>query len=619
MLLGLGDRPPGMGCMRLSTAPDRDATRAVATLHAALDAGVRFLDTADAYCRDDTEIGHNERLIAGALATWAGERSAVRIATKGGLTRPGGRWVPDGRARHLVAACEASRLALGIERIGLYQLHAPDPRVPLATSVRALAALQREGRIEAIGLCNVTLGQLREARRLAEIASVQVELSLWHDASVHGGVAEYCIAHGIPLIAYRPLGGPQGRRRIQADGVLAEIAARHAATPFEVALAWLWDLSPLLLPIPGPTSVAHARSLARVREIRLGDAERAQLDARFPAGRLLRLPGARRAPPDAARGEVVLVMGMPGAGKSSFAAELVREGYERLNRDAAGGRLAALLPALERVVASGKTRVVLDNTYASRASRGAVIERAWALGLPVRCVWVKTEIEDAQFNAAGRMVARHGRLLAPEELKRAARTDPGAFAPGVQYRYARELEPPEASEGFSRVEVLRFERRREPRFRNRAVLFWYDGVLRRSRSGQRTPSGPEDVELLPGRRELLRRYRDEGWLLLGLSWHPELSAGAVTPEVLAACFARTHELLAAEIEVLYCPHPGGPPICWCRKPMPGLGVVFTQRHQLDAPRCLYVAEGPSDRAFAARIGFQFREARGFFGSDSDLS
>ena len=153
-------------------------------------------DTADAYARDADDAGHNERLIARALAAWGGDVAAVRIATKGGLTRPEGRWVPDGRARHLAAACEASRRALGVERIHLYQLHAPDPKTSLATSVRALASLQREGFIEHIGLCNVSLGQLEEARRIAEIAAVQVEISPWHEDNLRNGVAERCRAEG---------------------------------------------------------------------------------------------------------------------------------------------------------------------------------------------------------------------------------------------------------------------------------------------------------------------------------------------------------------------------------------------------------------------------------------
>ena len=281
-----------MGCMRLSTARDRDETRAVEVLHAAFDAGVTFLDTADAYCRDAGEVGHNERLIARALTTWGGDRSRILVATKGGLTRPQGDWVADGRARHLLAACEASRRALGVERIHLYQLHAPDPRTPLSTSVRALAALQRDGAIEHIGLCNVNVGQIEEARRITDIAAVQVELSVWHDDGFLSGVAEYCVANGIRLLAYRPLGGPHRHRRTLSDPVLVDVAARHGVTTFEIALAWLTDLSDVIVPIPGPTRVATVTSLARVHQIHLTDDDRGRLDERFPAGKMMRRPGA---------------------------------------------------------------------------------------------------------------------------------------------------------------------------------------------------------------------------------------------------------------------------------------------------------------------------------------
>src|SRR6185369_3203288 len=138
--------------MRLSTQPDRDETAAIAVLHAALDAGVTLLDTADAYCWNDGERGHNERLIARALSAWQGERASITVATKGGMTRPEGRWVANGRAKHLNTAAEESCRALGVTRIDLYQLHAPDPRVPLATSVRALAELKRQGVVASVGL-----------------------------------------------------------------------------------------------------------------------------------------------------------------------------------------------------------------------------------------------------------------------------------------------------------------------------------------------------------------------------------------------------------------------------------------------------------------------------------
>ncbi len=290
-----------IGCMRLSTAADRDEERALDVLHAALDAGVTLFDTANAYCLDRTETGHNERLIARALATWSGDRSTVRVATKGGLTRPEGRWEADGRAGALTAACESSLGALGVGSIDLYQLHAPDPRVPLATSVRALDTLRRRGLIEGIGLCNVTVGQIEEARRLTDIDAVQVEVSLWHDDNVLSGVVDYCTANGIPLLAYRPLGGPGHRRRIETDPVLGRLAADHGCTPFEIALAALADISPVIVPLPGPTRVETTRSAANTAKLRLSDDDRTQLRERFASVPRVRSPARaacrRRRPP----------------------------------------------------------------------------------------------------------------------------------------------------------------------------------------------------------------------------------------------------------------------------------------------------------------------------------
>lgn len=605
-----------LGCMRLSTDRDRDEARAVGVLHAAFDASVNFLDTADAYCWDATETGHNERLIADALSTWNGDRASIVVATKGGLTRPQGGWIPDGRARHLRAACEASCRALGVERIALYQLHAPDPRVPLSTSVRALDALRRDGLIESIGLCNVNVGQIDEARQITDIASVQVELSLWNDGHILSGVAKYCIANGIRLLAHRPLGGAQRIRRTLSDPTLAEIATRHAATPPEIALAWLTDLSALILPVPGSTRVETARSIARAHQIHLTDADRQLLDTRFPAGRMLRSREAtqERRSPLRADSEVVLIMGLPGAGKSTVAETFVARGYQRLNRDTVGGSLSGLLPVLDRAIESGSSRIVLDNTYVSRKSRAPVIQAALQRGLPVRCIWLSTSVEDAQVNAVERIIARHGKLLDPEEMRKARKRDIAAFAPTVQFRYQRELEPPDPAEGFSRVDVVTFERRRKPELVNRALILWCDGVLYRSRSGQRTPSSADDVAVFEERGEVLRRYQAEGWRLLGLSWQPEVAEETRSSSEVETVFARMQALLGVTIEIEYCPHGAGPPICWCRKPLPGLGVVFIQRHQLDASQCIYVGSGSQDPGFARRLGFQYRDADDFFAS-----
>lgn len=607
-----GRRWVGLGCMRLSTEPDRDETAAVATLHAALDAGVTLLDTSDAYCWNESERGHNERLIARALATWNGDRSRITVATKGGIVRPEGRWEPDGRAKHLTAACEASCAALGVACIDVYQLHTPDPHVPLATSVRALAALRRAGRVASLGLSNVNLRQIEEARRLTEIDAVQIELSLWHDEHFLSGVVRYCIESGLRVLAYRPLGGRKGIARTASHPALKDIADKHSATPFEIALAWLSSLSPLIVPLPGATRVATAESAARAIGLALTDDDRGRFDELCPSSRVLRGSTTTHVMPVRAGAEIVLIMGVPGAGKSTLAREYETRGFHRLNRDQTGGTLRGLADDVARAVAGGHSRLVLDNTYVSRKARAPMLHAAAALGIPVSGVWLDTTIEDAQMNAASRIVERYGRLLDETELASHRREDSGAFGPMVQFRYQRELEPPDESEGFSRIDVVPFERTTGSTQRNRAVIVWCDGLLLGSRSSARTPVDADDVVVEPSRAERLRGYQQQGFRILGLSWQPEVGEARRSRAEVDAIIARMNALLSFDIDVEYCPHPAGPPRCWCRKPLPGLGVVLIQRHQLNPSACVFVGSGAQDASFARRLGFAFRGAEEFF-------
>ena len=558
--------------MRLSTEAARGDGLAV--LLAALDAGVTLLDTADAYCLDDTEVGHNERLIARAIAG-----RDVRVVTKGGLTRPGGAWVPNGRAKHLAAAARASRDRLGA--IDVYLLHAIDPATPLATSVRALAKLRDDGIARAIGLSNVSLTQLEAAQAITRIDAVEVELSPFKLDAIRGGLVAACEASNIELYAHRPLGGPAGVKRLAKDPVARAIAARLGATPHEVALGWLRSLSPAIIPIPGATRV----DTASAREIELDPDACAAFATRFLAvGRA----DARSRESASVAGEVVLVTGMPGAGKSTIAADYVARGYLRLNRDERGGSLLDLARALDDALSDGARHVVLDNTYPTRASRAPVIEIAQRHGVPVRCMFVDIAIEDAQRNAVARMLAQHGRLLEPAELARA-----GNIGPGAQFRWRREAEPPREDEGASLLSP-RAIHHDVPGMTVPSLLVELDATVWVGR-----PHSPEKVRLADGARDALIAW-SHTHAIAGTSWMP-----GVTREAFAGMIDRLSELVGVPIHAAHCAHPAGPPVCWCRKPLPGLALALGHAHRL--AHALSVGRGAADKGFARRAGVPFHD------------
>ena len=255
----------GFGAMRITgrgiwgEPPDRNA--AIALLRRVVARGVTLIDTADSY-----GPGASESLIAEALHPYP---EGVVIATKGGLVRPSReRWDADCRPAHLRQACEASLKRLKRERIDLYQLHAVDDRVPLADSLGALVELQQQGKIRHIGVSNVTLRQLAQARKLATIVSVQNRYSLGDRGS--DGVVDQCAKDGLAFLPWYPLGAGALARR---GGTLAEVATRHHATPVQIALAWLLHRARIMLPIPGTASIAHFDENLAAAALRLSDAD----------------------------------------------------------------------------------------------------------------------------------------------------------------------------------------------------------------------------------------------------------------------------------------------------------------------------------------------------------
>jgi aryl-alcohol dehydrogenase-like predicted oxidoreductase len=268
----------GLGAMLLSLAGRPGEAQAIRTVHAALDAGVTLIDTADAYCLGGDEAGHNERLIRKALDAWPGDRDRVLVATKGGHTRPGREWGLDGRPEYLRQACEASLTALGVEAIGLYQFHRPDPKVPFLESVGALAELKAAGKVRMVGLSNVSVDQIRQAREVVEVASVQNEFSPRFRRSE--GELAFCAANRIAFLPWSPLGGiGRGRDLGGRHRAFAEVAEAHGVSPQRVALAWELAKAPVVIPIPGARRPETITDSAAATSLRLSADELARLDS----------------------------------------------------------------------------------------------------------------------------------------------------------------------------------------------------------------------------------------------------------------------------------------------------------------------------------------------------
>jgi aryl-alcohol dehydrogenase-like predicted oxidoreductase len=269
----------GYGGMHLSIDDRPPEARGIRVIQAALDAGVTLIDTADVYCLDQRDVGHNERLIASALAGWRGDRSAVIVATKGGVVRTDGRWDNDARPAHLRAAAEQSLRALGVDRLDLYQLHAPDPKVPFADSVGELARLRTEGKVRWLGLSNVSLAQVREAQAIAPVTTVQNRLNPFFREALTGGVVRYCAEQGIGFLAYSPTGGGRLTRKLPSHPVLADIASRRGVSPHAVVLAWVLAQSPTVIAIPSARTVEHALDSIGAADLELASGDLAAIDA----------------------------------------------------------------------------------------------------------------------------------------------------------------------------------------------------------------------------------------------------------------------------------------------------------------------------------------------------
>ena len=276
------------------------------------------------------------------------------------------------------------------------------------------------------------------------------------------------------------------------------------------------------------------------------------------------------------------MIGIPGAGKSRVADEYVARGYLRLNRDERGGSLRELADALDEALSSGVRRVVLDNTYLTRASRSYVIDAAGRQGIPTRCIWLDTPLAQAQLNLVERLLERFGSLPPPDELRSLARREAGVHAPTSQMRALRELEAPSDDEGFAAVERVPFVRTSPDRQGRAAGVFVAAAALR----GAAWEQAIEQAD--PRAPHLVFDWKPDG-----------------DPEDLVGVAAALSRAVSAGVESALCPHPAGPPTCWCRPPLPGLALAFARTHGIEPSRSTLVGTGSAHRTLATTLGARY--------------
>lgn len=269
----------GLGGMPMSLKSRPPESEAIATIHRALDLGVRLIDTADSYCKDESDKHHNEQLIAKALQQYQGDVSQVTVATKGGLLRPQGSWVRDGNPDRLQEAIEKSFEALGGEKpIDLWQYHAPDPDYPIEDSLAPAKAAMEQGKIRYIGVSNFSVEQIKKAQKFVEIVSVQNQYNPWHRQPEKDGVLEYCEKEGLTFFPWSPLGGSSRVSKLEDIRELSQLATNKGVSVYCIVLAWLRAKSPCVVPIPGASKTSSIEDSVKAAEVTLTEEDVRRVD-----------------------------------------------------------------------------------------------------------------------------------------------------------------------------------------------------------------------------------------------------------------------------------------------------------------------------------------------------
>lgn len=269
----------GLGGMPLSLSERPPESQAIAVIHRALNLGVTLIDTADSYCKDESDKHHNERLIHKALQQYDGDTSQVIVATKGGLMRPNGSWTRNGNPDHLRDTIRISFEALGgAKPIDVWQYHAPDPDYTIEESLAPAKEAVEAGLIRFVGVSNFSVEQIKRARDVVDIVSVQNQYNPWHRQPEVDGVLEYCETEGLTFFPWSPLGGSRRVGSLEAIPVIAKLAQEKGISVYQLVLAWLQAKSPCIVPIPGASKTSSIENSVGAVEVNLSPSEVERID-----------------------------------------------------------------------------------------------------------------------------------------------------------------------------------------------------------------------------------------------------------------------------------------------------------------------------------------------------
>lgn len=270
----------GLGGMPMSLSSRPPESEAIKVIHRALELGITFIDTADSYCKDESDKHHNEKLIAKALKEYQGDISNIIVATKGGLMRPNGTWTRNGNPDHLRKTIRESFEAFGGEKpIDLWQYHAPDPEYKIEESLKPAKEAVDAGMIRFIGVSNFSVEQIKRARDFVNIVSVQNQYNPWYRQPETDGVLKYCEQEKLTFIPWSPLGGSRRVGKLEEIDAIAQLAKEKGVSVYQIVLAWLRAKSPAIVPIPGASKVSSIENSVQAINVNLSQEEVNRIDA----------------------------------------------------------------------------------------------------------------------------------------------------------------------------------------------------------------------------------------------------------------------------------------------------------------------------------------------------